>query len=85
MIANDSILWDLPRRQRKLPAALPDWSNPECVRAWTFRPVPVVRSAEVDPVWSTDPVVVTRIYEWMVANGWGCEDALRRRASSPIV
>ena len=61
----------LLRRQRKLPPALPDWSDPDGVRAWIFRPVPVRIPPIGQPRWSTDRQTITRVYEWMLVNGWG--------------
>ena len=61
----------LPRRQRTLPPALPDWSNLDSARSWTFRPVPVPRRADGPSRWSIDCETVTKVHRWMVDNDWG--------------
>ena len=67
---------ELPRRSRNLP----DWSNADDVRNWTFRPVQVRPRAQLSPLmlmgqhssrWSTDPETVNRVYQWMRKQGWG--------------
>ena len=66
---------ELPRRKRNMP----DWSNLETAKRWTFRPVSVQTKALSAPLmlgdqrvtrWSTDPVTINRVYEWMLAEGW---------------
>lgn len=66
---------DLPRRQRNMP----DWSNLETARAWTFQPVPVRPKLLSAPLmlgdqrvtrWATDRETVNRVYQWMLAEGW---------------
>ena len=66
---------ELPRRQRNMP----DWSNPESAKRWRFRPVSIPSKVLSAPLmlgdqrvtrWSTDPVTINRVYEWMLAEGW---------------
>lgn len=75
--------WELPRRKRKPPPALPDRSDLNGLTAWKFQSEPLPFGPDIPSQWSTDLVVVARIYEWM-ASGWGTSADLTGHRTEPM-